>query len=80
LVSLKTSRHQIQLLFPETVSVQEQEKIIELFNNEIETQRNRYHSLFMTNYRDNGRKRISFTFAYNLVNFLYFNVLKEIKV
>ncbi|MCL2283911.1 MAG: Eco57I restriction-modification methylase domain-containing protein [Fibromonadales bacterium] len=77
LVSLKTSRHQIQLLFPETVSVQEQEKIIELFNKELETQRNRYHSLFMTNYRDNGRKRISFAFAYNLVNFLYFKFIKR---
>jgi len=75
LVSLKTSRHQIQLLFPETVSIKEQEKIIELFNKEIEDKRNRYHSLFMTNYRDKDRKRISFDFAYNLVNYLYFNKL-----
>ena len=76
LISIKTSRHQIQLLFPENVSIQEQEKIIELFNKEIEDKRNRYHSLFMTNYRDKGRKRISFNFAYNLVNYLYFNKLK----
>jgi hypothetical protein len=32
LISIKTSRHQIQLLFPEAVSIREQEKIIELFN------------------------------------------------
>jgi hypothetical protein len=76
LVSIKTSRHQIQLLFPESVSIQEQEKIIELFNREIEDKRNLYHSLFMTNYRDKDRKRISFNFAYNLVNYLYFNKLK----
>jgi 16S rRNA G966 N2-methylase RsmD len=76
LISIKTSRHQIQLLFPENVSIREQEKIIELFNREIETQRNRYHSLFMTNYRDNNRKRISFYFAYNLVNYLYFKKLR----
>jgi len=76
LVSIKTSRHQIQLLFPETVSIKEQEKIIELFNREIEDKRNCYHSLFMTNYRDKDRKRISFNFAYNLVNYLYFNRLK----
>ena len=76
LISIKTSRHQIQLLFPETVSIQEQEKIIELFNKEIENKRIRYHSLFMTNYRDKDRKRISFNFAYNLVNYLYFNKLK----
>jgi len=78
LISIKTSRHQIQLLFPETVSVEEQEKIIELFNKEIEDKRNRYHSLFMTNYRDNDRKRISFGFAYNLVNYLYFSKLNLI--
>ena len=76
LISIKTSRHQIQLLFPKTVSVQEQEKIIKLFNEEIEIQRSRYHSLFMTNYRDKDRKRISFNFAYRLVNYLYFNELK----
>jgi len=72
LISIKTSRHQIQLLFPKTVSVREQEKIIKLFNREMEYNRNRYHSLFMTNYRDKGRKRISFWFAYNLVSYLYF--------
>jgi len=72
LISIKTSRHQIQLLFPETVSVREQEKIIELFNREMKEMRNRYHSLFMTNYRDKGRKRISFWFAYRLVSYLYF--------
>ena len=76
LISIKTSRHQIQLLFPENISIKEQEKIIELFNNEIEDKRNRYHSLFMTNYRDKDRKRISFNFAYNLVNYLYFNKIK----
>jgi hypothetical protein len=76
LISIKTSRHQIQLLFPETVGIKEQEKIIELFNKEIEDKRNLYHSLFMTNYRDKGRKRISFNFAYNLVNYLYFSKMK----
>jgi hypothetical protein len=71
LVSIKSSRHQIQLLFPETVGIKEQETIIELFNREIEEKRHRYHSLFMTNYRDKNRKRISFDFAYNLVNYIY---------
>jgi len=80
LISIKTSRHQIQLLFPEIVSIREQEKIIELFNKEIEDKRNRYHSLFMTNYRDKDRKRISFNFAYNLVNYLYFHKLRKKKI
>jgi predicted RNA methylase len=77
LVSVKTSRNQINLVFPKTVSVREQEKLIELFNNEIETKRNQYHSLFMTNYRDKNRKRISFNFTYNFINHLYFSRLKK---
>ncbi|MCL2369259.1 MAG: Eco57I restriction-modification methylase domain-containing protein [Alphaproteobacteria bacterium] len=76
LVSIKTSRNQINLVFPDDVSVKEQEQIICLFNKEFEDKRNKYHSLFMTNYRDKDRKRISFNFAYNFINHLYFNKLK----
>jgi len=72
LVSSKTSRHQIFLLFPEYISIDEQEEIITLFNREIEEKRREYFSLFMTNFRDHGRKRISFHAAYCLINYLYF--------
>ncbi|MDR2527133.1 MAG: Eco57I restriction-modification methylase domain-containing protein [Rickettsiales bacterium] len=75
LVSIKTSRNQINLVFPENVGILEQERLIELFNHELENKRVLYHSLFMTNYRDKGRKRISFNFAYNFINYLYFNKL-----
>jgi hypothetical protein len=75
LVSIKTSRNQINLIFPENIGISEQEQLIELFNYEIEDKRSRYHSLFMTNYRDKGRKRISFNFAYNFINYLYFDRL-----
>jgi hypothetical protein len=77
LVSVKTSRNQINLVFPKTVSIQEQERLIKLFNKEIEDKRNQYHSLFMTNYRDKNRKRISFNFTYNFINYLYFSKLKK---
>lgn len=75
-VSIKTSRNQIGLVFPSFVSIKEQEQLIELFNDELTRQRNEYDSLFMTNYRDKDRKRISFNFAYNFINYLYFNKLK----
>lgn len=75
LVSIKTSRNQINLVFPENIGISEQERLIELFNYELEDKRNRYHSLFMTNYRDKDRKRISFNFAYNFINYLYFDKL-----
>lgn len=75
LVSIKSSRNQISLVFPPFVSIKEQEHLIKLFNNELNEKREEYDSLFMTNYRDKGRKRISFNFAYDFINYLYFNKL-----
>ena len=76
LVSIKTSRNQIYLIFPDYVSIEEQKCLIKLFNEELDAKREEYFSLFMTNYRDNNRKRISFDFAYNFINYLYFSKIK----
>jgi len=73
LISKPTSRHMIYLVFDKRISISDQEKIVELFNKEIEKMRNDYFSLFLTNYRDNDRKRISFDFVYKFLNYLYFN-------
>lgn len=73
LVSLKTSRNQIELLFPESVSVDEQVRLISSFNAVLNQARERYFSLFMTNFRDHDRKRVSFGFVYRLLNALYFS-------
>jgi len=43
-----------------------------LFNKEINRLRDDQFSLFLTNYRDKDRKRISFDFAYKFINYLYF--------
>ncbi|MHA1575475.1 MAG: hypothetical protein ACTSXL_04990 [Alphaproteobacteria bacterium] len=80
LVSIKTSRNQIYLLFPDNVSIEEQKKLIELFNATLNQKRKRYFSLFMTNFRDKNRKRISFNFAYKLLNYLYFTEIKGEKI
>ena len=77
LVSKTTSRHMIYLLFDKKVSLKDQKMIINLFNNEISKLREEYLSLFLTNYRDNDRKRISFDFVYKFINFLYFNKLNK---
>jgi len=77
LISKESSRNMIYLIFKETISVYEQEKIIELFNSELNKIRENYLSLFLTNFRDNDRKRISFDFAYKLINYLYFTRLKN---
>ena len=71
LVSKETSRHMIQLIFEKEVPVKKQERLLDLFNEYVEQLRKKHLSLFLTNYRDNDRKRISFDFAYKLVNYLY---------
>lgn len=75
LISKPSSRHMIYLVFKKQIPILEQEKIIKLFNEEINKFRDIYLSLFLTNYRDNDRKRISFDFTYKLINYIYFNKL-----
>ena len=51
---------------------QEQEKkLITEFNTRLNNFRKKYHNLSMTNYRDYNRKRIGFTFAYQLMSIIY---------
>lgn len=51
---------------------EEQEKfLIQEFNKQIEAFRKAYYDLSMTNYRDYNRKRIGFTFAYQLLSKIY---------
>lgn len=73
LISKESSRHMIYLIFDKPLKVSEQNKIIELFNREINKLRETYLSLFLTNYRDKDRKRVSFDFVYKFINHLYLN-------
>jgi len=76
LISKSSSRHMIYLIFKENISISDQKKMIKLFNREINKMRENYLSLFLTNYRDNDRKRISFDFVYKFLNYLYSENLK----
>lgn len=78
LISLKSSRNQIYLVFQNPISISEQEEIIKLFNQELQRKREEYFSLFMTNFRDNNRKRISFDFAYKMINYIYYMKIKGV--
>lgn len=71
LVGLNTSRTLAHIIFPESVSVEEQEALIENANAILTRLREATASLFLTNFRDNDRKRISFEFAYSLINFIW---------
>ncbi|MEK7077123.1 MAG: hypothetical protein AAB967_02730, partial [Patescibacteria group bacterium] len=72
LVSKESSRHMIYFLFDHhQPTIREQEEIINLFNQEMSRMRENHLSLFLTNYRDNDRKRVSFDFVYKFINYLY---------
>lgn len=77
LIGKKTSRNMAYLLFEEKLKVREQEKLIKYFNDYLEKERKKHLSLFLTNFRDNGRKRISFDFVYKFINYLYFNKINN---
>ncbi|OGI65721.1 hypothetical protein A2914_02800 [Candidatus Nomurabacteria bacterium RIFCSPLOWO2_01_FULL_41_21] len=66
-----TSRNMAHLIFNKNLPLKEQEKLIEKFNSVLYKTRQKYFSLFLTNFRDNGRKRISFDFSYKFLNYLY---------
>jgi len=42
------------------------------FNDELSANREKYFSFFLTNFRDNNRKRISFDLAYKFLNLIYY--------
>jgi hypothetical protein len=77
LVSKESSRHMIYLVFDKNIDISEQKKLINIFNKEINELRDKYLSLFLTNYRDNDRKRVGFDFVYKYLNHLYFNEIKN---
>ena len=62
------------LLFKDDISIDTQLNLIRSFNKELEKNRYQYNSLFLTNFRDNNRKRIGFDFAYKLINYVFKNI------
>ena len=77
LISKESSRHMIYLVFENEISIKDQEKIILRFNQKLNQLRDDYLSLFLTNFRDNDRKRISFDFVYKFINYIYINEINK---
>jgi len=71
LVGKNTSRNMAHLIFRKEVSINDQIELMKKFNQELNQGRNKYFSFFLTNFRDNNRKRISFEFAYKFLNYIY---------
>lgn len=72
LVGKNSSRNLAHIIFKEDISIKEQEYLMKKFNEELNKNRTQYFSFFLTNFRDNNRKRISFDMAYKLLNYIYY--------
>ena len=71
LVGKNTSRNMAHLIFKQEIPIKKQEALIQRFNQELNRNREKYFSFFLTNFRDNNRKRISFDLTYKFLNYLY---------
>lgn len=68
-----TNRSYAIIVIDKILSHDKQKKLVSSFNQFLNEQREKYHSLFLTNYRettDIARKRISFTLAFQIINYL----------
>ena len=72
LVGKNTSRNMAHLIFKKEIPIKEQVELMEEFNQELSRNRSKYLSFFLTNFRDNNRKRISFDLAYKFLNLIYY--------
>ena len=64
----------MQHLILTTLTLQEQEILVNKMNNYIKEKKRKYNSLFLTNYRESNsqsvRKRISFDLAFKICNYM----------
>lgn len=72
LAGKNTSRNMAHLLFKKEIPIEKQVELMESFNKKLSENREKYCSFFLTNFRDNNRKRISFDLAYKLLNLVYY--------
>jgi len=59
------------LIFKEEIPIEDQIELMKRFNEELNRGRSKYLSFFLTNFRDNNRKRISFELVYKFLNYIY---------
>jgi hypothetical protein len=69
----ETARTYATLIIEPYINLDNQKKLVKLFNDYLNEKREKYNSLFLTNYRESkdiARKRISFDLIYNIVQYL----------
>jgi len=72
LVGKNTSRNMAHLIFKKEISIDKQIELMYKFNSELSINRDKYMSFFLTNFRDNNRKRISFDMTYKFLNLIFY--------
>lgn len=72
LVGKNTSRNMAHLIFKKEISIDKQIELMYKFNSELSVNRDKYMSFFLTNFRDNNRKRISFDMTYKFLNLIFY--------
>lgn len=68
-----TARSYATLIINKKLTLDEQKELVKKLNTYLNEQRDKYHSLFLTNYRESNsiaRKRISFDLAFKLCNYI----------
>ena len=68
-----SARSYATLIIEPKLKIEQQYLLVNDFNAFLNNQRERYHSLFLTNYREStsiARKRISFKLVFEIVNYL----------
>jgi len=68
-----SARSYALLIIEPNICIEDQHKLVNNFNSYLNEKRNKYNSLFLTNYRDSNtiaRKRISFNLVYDICNYL----------
>lgn len=71
-----TARTYASLIIKPEISIERQEQLVYQFNTLLEQLRDKYHSLFLTNYRESkdiARKRISFELVYDIIIYILEN-------
>lgn len=69
----KSARTYLTLTIEPNIEKKDQEKLANNFNKFLNDMRDKYSSLFLSNYRDGGRKRISFDLVYSITGYLLLN-------
>lgn len=62
-----TDRSFCTLVIEPALSQEKQRELMNDFNKELDRLREKYHSLFLVNFREFGRKRVSFTIAFDII-------------